>query len=57
MSPDYNDDIFDLWLKIAYNFYSYAVGQGIAGLNPPSFNDKIFDLKSKTAYYTARLAS
>lgn len=55
MYPYYGDNDPRLWLKIAQNFYEYAVAQGITGLNPPSSNDNQTNLEAKVAYYTAAL--
>lgn len=51
-----NDNEFDLWRKIALNFYDAAYSSGIADLDPPSWNDTQVTLQKKTAYYTAALA-
>lgn len=51
--PDLNDREFDLWVKIAWNWYDYLVDFGGSGLTPPSLNDRLFDLQKKVCYYTA----
>lgn len=53
MTASFNDNDANLWKKIAWNFYNYAVNKGISGLNPPSWNDNIDSLIKKSAYYTA----
>lgn len=55
--PSINDRSYDLWKKIAWNWYDYAVARGISGLNAPSVNDRVFDLQKKITYYTAALAA
>jgi hypothetical protein len=54
--PSINDRDYDLWKKIAWNLYEYAVAQGLTGLNNPKPNDREFDLQKKISYYTALLA-
>jgi hypothetical protein len=54
--PSINDRDFDLWKKIAWNFYEFAVASGVTGLNPPSINDTQDNLQKKVAYYSASVA-
>lgn len=54
--PAVNDSKFDLWRRIANNWYAATQNAGIAGVNPPAVNDSEYDLCKRTAYYTALLA-
>jgi hypothetical protein len=54
--PSINDNDVSLWLQIADSWYSFAIGEGVTGLNPPSVRDNKFTLMKKVAYYTASLA-
>lgn len=56
MLPSFNDRDFNLWFKIAQNWYDHGVAQGLTGFTPPNWNDKVYDLQKKIAYYTARIA-
>lgn len=46
----------NLWFKVAYNWYNWAVNFGITGLRPPRWDDTEAELIKKAAYYTARMA-
>ncbi len=52
--PVSNDREWNLWFKIASNYYNYALNLGATGLNPPNLNDNKFILMKKTAYFSAR---
>lgn len=54
--PSINDREFNLWFKIAQNWYEHALGQGASGLTPPNINDPKLILLKKITYYTATLA-
>lgn len=56
MLPSVNDSNQNLWFKVAYNWYEWAVSYGITGLRPPRFDDTESELMKKAAYYTARMA-
>jgi hypothetical protein len=51
--PAVNDRDYDLWKKIAWNLYGFAVDGGVEGLNAPSINDTQQVLQKKIAYYSA----
>lgn len=56
LSPSFNDRPFDLWFKIAQNYYDTAISGGASGLNPPNLNDTVDTLLKKICYYTAVMA-
>lgn len=53
MLPSWNDSKRDLLFKIANNYYSFALDNGVTGLTPPNWNDSPTDLIRKWCYFTA----
>lgn len=54
--PSKNDRDYDLWKKIAWNYYDIAVSNG-HNVEPPSINDREFDLMKKSVEYTALISN
>lgn len=54
--PSINDRSYDLWKKVAWNMYNWAIAAGKIGLNPPVINDTKETLLKKITYYSAALA-
>ncbi len=52
-----NDSAQQLWFKIAWNFYDWAIDNSISGLTPPRINEPVFSLQKKLVYYSAAIAS
>ena len=54
--PATNDTEFDLWFKVAENYYAVAQALGVQDVRPPNRTDDIYNVKTKVANLTAKLA-
>jgi hypothetical protein len=54
--PSKNDRDYDLWKKIAWNYYYIAVNNGHS-VESPKINDGVFSLLKKIVNYTALISN